>query len=143
MADIAQIRTVFALEKIPPSLRSHALSDGSIVARFGIPVHSPVRIADKIVNRPELFSRFREAADGKAPAPLVDLLGAEVNARIELDEEGDGSVQIGKTNVRFPQAALLASDPTRRRAWVDRMLARSTLTAQHEKELFPSIWSSR
>jgi hypothetical protein len=135
MADAAQIRTVFALEKMPASLRSDALADGSIVARFGIPVHSPVRILDKTVDRQELFARFQDAADGRTPAPLVDLSGKEVNARIEMDEVGDGSMQIGKTNIRFPQIALLVSDLTRRRAWTDRMLAESTLTAQHESEL--------
>jgi hypothetical protein len=120
---------------MPASLRSDALADGSIVARFGIPVHSPVRILDKTVDRQELFARFQDAADGRTPAPLVDLSGKEVNARIEMDEVGDGSMQIGKTNIRFPQIALLVSDLTRRRAWTDRMLAESTLTAQHESEL--------
>ena len=134
MADVAQVRAVFALEKMPTRVRSDALADGSIAARFDLPVHSPVRILSSTVTRQELFARFREAADGQMPAPLLDVAGADLKACIAVGEAGDGVVRIGSTTLRFPHAALLGSDPAKRGALADRLLAGSTLSAPHESE---------
>jgi hypothetical protein len=135
MNDRAKVRAIFALEQLQAGLRSRVLADGSIASRFGIGVNSPVRILNKTVDRQHLFARFREAADGKTPAPLVELSGQEVDARIEVDAAGDGTFKMGGTNIRFPHSALLASDAARRGAYAERMLADYTLTGAHQREL--------
>jgi hypothetical protein len=135
MTDLAKTRAIFALQKLPANLRSRTLADGSIASRFGIGVNSPIPILDKTVEREQLFARFREAADGQTPTPLRDLSGTDLQARIQIDSAGDGSVKIGNADLRFPQAGLLTSDAMRRQAYAQRMIADHSLTAWHQTEL--------
>lgn len=58
MPDLAAERAFFALERMSAAVRSNVLADGAIAARFGIAVHSPVRIGDRTVKRPDLFCAF-------------------------------------------------------------------------------------
>src|SRR5262245_48675393 len=139
MPDLARARAIFALQQLPANLRSAVLADGNIASHFDIGIDSPVRLLDKTVNREQLFAPFREAADGKVPAPLLDLSGTKVEAFIEIDNAGDGSVRIGNTNIRFPQAGLLASEATQRQAYADRMLADYTLAAKHKTEFLTQV----
>jgi hypothetical protein len=134
MTDLAKIRAIFGLQKLPANLRSRTLADGSIASRFGIGVNSPVAIVDKTVEREQLFARFRDAADGQTPTPLLDLSGTDLQAGIQIDGAGDGSVKIGNVDLRFPQAGLLTSDAARRQAYAQRMIADHSLTARHETE---------
>jgi hypothetical protein len=135
MTDLAKTRAIFALQKLPANLRSHTLADGSIASLFGIGVNSPIPILDKAVEREQLFARFRETADGQPPTPLRDLSGTDLQARIQIDSAGDGSVKIGNADLRFPQAGLLTSDAMRRQAYAQRMIADHSLTARHQTEL--------
>lgn len=127
--DLRRLRLVVALEKLSPALRADVLADGAIVARFDVPAKRPAQLFETItVLRDDLFGAFRNAADGVAPAPLMDVDRRVVDAKIWIDPNGSGIVEIGEKRLRFAQAALLSSNSTRRLAYLEATLHQYPLT---------------
>jgi hypothetical protein len=127
--DLRRFRVIFALEKLSPALRADVLADGEIVARLVVPAKRPAQLTDTVtVLQDDLFAAFRNASDGLAPAPLTDERGATVDARIWIDPDGSGIVEIEQKRLRFAQAALLSSDPARRLADLETFLRQYPVT---------------
>jgi hypothetical protein len=127
--DLRRLRLVFALEKLSPALRADVLADGTIAARFDVPAKRPAQLFETVtVLRDDLFTAFRNAADGVAPAPLMDVDSRAVDAKIWIDPNGSGIVEIGQNRLRFAQAALLSSDPTKRLVYLETALRQYPLT---------------
>jgi hypothetical protein len=116
-------------------MRSELLADRSIIERFDLTVHAPISLLGKTVARNVLFSAFVDLADGKGSAPLIDTNGAPLDIHLSIDDEDGGIAEIDGQRLRFPDAALLASDPVRRVEALQRALARYTLSASSAEEL--------
>jgi hypothetical protein len=128
MTKLARIRTLYALERLPRAMRSELLADRSIIERFDIAVHAPISLLDKTVERSTLFGAFADLADGKKPAPLTDMKGVPLDIQLSIDDEDAGIAEIDGRRLRFPNAALLASDPALRAGALQRALGRNTLS---------------
>jgi hypothetical protein len=127
--DLRRFRLIFALEKLSPALRADVLADGAIVARFDVPAKRPAQLTDTVtVLRDDLFAAFRNASDGLASVPITDEHGATVDARIWIDPDGSGIVEIEQKRLRFAQAALLSSHPARRLAHLETFLHQYPVT---------------
>lgn len=140
MPDFPKLRTLFALKKLSGTLRSEILSDGSIAARYDLAMNRPIHLSDKaVVDRDTLFSAFRDAADGVSPQPLVDQGDTLVDSKIWIDDDDAGVVEIGTHRLRFPHAALLSGQPSRRLAVLQRALSKHSLAVRHAAALTPLV----
>jgi DNA-binding transcriptional regulator YdaS (Cro superfamily) len=138
--NLPKLGALFALQKLSGRLRSDVMSDGSIAARFDIAMNRSIRLSDKaVVNRDTLFSAFRDAADGVSPQPLLDQGDSVVNSKVRIDDEEAGIVEIGTHRLRFPHAALLSGQPSRRLAVLQRALSKHSLAVRHAAALAPLV----
>jgi len=135
MTKLARIRTLYALERLPRPMRSELLADANIVERFDLSVHAPISLLGKTVERHALFSAFANLADGKPPLPLADPEGTPLDIQLSIDDDDGGIAEIDGQRLRFPDAALLASDPVHRAEALQRALARHTLSASWAGDL--------
>lgn len=133
--DLRRLRALYALEKLPAHMRSDVLADRAISARFGFKQMAPLRLGPFVVARDDLFAAFRAVADGATPKPLHDQDGKPLAAKVSIDADGTGVVEISGQRIRFTQASLLVSDPARRRAELDRFLARYPLSRTYTAQV--------
>jgi hypothetical protein len=127
--DLARLRPLFVLEKLPWRLRSDVLADGSIISACGFRAKRPAPLTDDIVvNRDELFAAFRNASKIPVTCQLHDLNDALIDATISIDEDGSGTVEIASKKMRFPWVTLLSSDADKRVAQLDQFLHRYPLS---------------
>ena len=125
--DLARARTLFALDRVPQSLHSDLLSDGTIAAQFKIKTSRPVELdRDRSISQDLLFDVFREAIKTGAPTPIPD--GDETPAVASFADDGAGLVEAGKQRLRFDYVGLLSEDLEERQRWLTEYLARNSLT---------------
>jgi GNAT superfamily N-acetyltransferase len=130
--DLRRLRPLYALEKLSAAIRSDVLADGAISARFGFNQTAPIRLGPSaVVPRDDLFAAFRAVADGAVPKPLRDQDNKTVNAKISIDSDGTGIVEISEHRIRFTQASLLSTDPVHRLSELDKFLPRYPLSRRH------------
>jgi len=133
--DPRHLKVLFALERMPRALLSDVLADGAIAKRFGLTLINPIRLGDQAFRRANVFEAFQAATDG-APVPaLVDENNAPVEVRISIDDQGDGHLEIGARDWRFPHAALLCTDLVKRMKVLEVCLSKHTLVQRDEAEL--------
>jgi hypothetical protein len=121
--DLRRFRALFALEKLSSALRADVLADGTIAARLDVPPKPSAQLFETVtVLRGDLFMAFRKAADGIAPSSLMDVDGLPVDAKIWIDPNGSGIVEIGQKRLRFAHAALLSSNPAKRLPYLETAL---------------------
>ena len=124
--DPRHLKVLFALERMPRALLSDVLADGAIAKRFGLTLINPIRLGDQAFRRANVFEAFQAATDG-APVPaLVDENNAPVEVRISIDDQGDGHLEIGARDWRFPHAALLCTDLVKRMKVLEVCLSKHT-----------------
>jgi hypothetical protein len=134
--DLRGLRALYALEMLALATRSDVLADGAISTRFKFKQMAPVRLGSLTVSRDDLFAAFRAVADGTTPKPLRDRDGKPiVGAKISLDPDGAGIIEISGQRIRFTQASLLTADPARRVAELEKFLARYPLSRRYTEEL--------
>jgi hypothetical protein len=127
-AELARLRTTFALRRLSREVQNAVLSDGVIAARAGIDLSHPVDLPGEItVDRTVLFGAFQRADDDEPIPEIVDTRGIRQDMKVEI--EGDGVVlTYGKHRVSFPQARLLSANPNRRREAAAQIVHNFTLT---------------
>ena len=103
--DLQRQRMLFAYAKLSTQIRSDVFSDGSIAARFALPMTRPIRLSD---------NAFRCAVDGKPIPAIIDENNTEIAAKVLIAADGTGIVEIGSKGWRFAHAALLSGDRDRR-----------------------------
>jgi hypothetical protein len=134
--DFQKVRALMAFSKMPRSLHSDVLADGTIAERFHIDVSRPTQLSDdNIIDSKVLFAAFRNAADGKPPTAIVNQAGVLLDAKLRIAPDGAGVIEIDTRGWRFAHSALLASDPTRRIAALDAALTQHTLCRRDAAEL--------
>ena len=102
---------------MPRTLHSDVLADGAIAKRFNIDVSRPTQLSEgNVIDSKALFAAFRNAADGKPLAPIINQAGVTLQADVRIDPDGAGVIEIGARGWRFADSALLTSDPARRLA---------------------------
>jgi hypothetical protein len=117
-------------------MRSDVLSDDMVSATCQLAVQHPIKIGSKAtVSRESLFSAFRAAADGRPPPPLKDLKGKTVPAKVTLDADGLGHVDIASRRAPVPFAELMTGNDAKRLQVASRILKRLSLARAHEEEL--------
>lgn len=125
--DLPRIRAVFLLSKFTAAVQSDVLSDGTIAARFQIPVSQPVQLFDDLTfDRTLLFDAFRKATDGLPLPALVDIDGKPTGITITIQDDAAVIVRDTKRSV-FPFAARMSSDLERRLSVLKRALAHHSL----------------
>jgi hypothetical protein len=131
-----RIRALFALGKLSPRLQSDVLADGTIEARWKIPVTQSMTIGNGIsINRAHLFSVFRACADGKEIPALTDDKGEKVEAKVLLKDDGSVVVDLSTQHLTFTHAILLSSDAERRVAALDTIFRQLTLSREEQDRL--------
>jgi len=124
------------LDKLSPRARSDVLADGTLSETWQVPVQHPVELGPgHTVSRDSLFAAFRAAADGRQPPPLKDLKGKALKAKVAVDPDGWGSVEIPDRRIRFESAGLLTGQPARRLELVAHAVRTRSLARAHEEEL--------
>ena len=132
--DLARVRTLFALDRVPPSLHSDLLSDGTIAAQFKIKTSRPIELdQDRSISQGLLFDVFREAIRTGAPVPIPD--EHETPAMASFSDDGAGLVEAGKKRLRFDYVGLLSEDIDERERWLTEYLGRNSLTDTITREL--------
>jgi hypothetical protein len=127
--DLARLRPLYVLEKLSQRVRSDVLADGSIISACGFAAKRPAQLTDDIVViRDELFMAFRNAPDVPAACRLHDATDVPIDARISINEDGSGTVEIADRKMRFPWVTLLSSDADKRLARLDLFLRRYPLS---------------
>ena len=121
---------MFLLEKLTSQLRSDVLSDGAISAKSGLAMQHSVRFNEQLVlTRKSVFAAFGAAGAGRKPQPLRDLNGKTVRAKVWVDKEGHGYVQIKKQSIRFEFGGLTTSDTAQRVAFAETVFKCTRLQA--------------
>jgi hypothetical protein len=121
--DWARLRPLFVLEKLSSRLRSDVLADGSIISACRFNAQRPTQLAeDVVVSRDELFAAFRDAQAAPTERQLRTANGAVVDAKISVNEDGSGTVEVAGKMIRFPWVALLSSEPSKRLSELERFL---------------------
>jgi hypothetical protein len=134
--DYQRHRVLLAYTKLSTPLRSDVFSDGSIAARFALPMNRPLRLLDNLVTSNEtLFAAFRCAVEGKPITALIDENNIEIAAKVSIAVDGTGIVEIGDRGWRFAHAALLSGDKDRRLATLESALCRHTIAVRYAAEL--------
>jgi hypothetical protein len=129
-------RVLFAYTKLSTALRSDVFSDGSIAARFALPMTRPIRLSDNLVISNEtLFAAFRCAVDQKPIPSIIDENKTEIAAKVSIAADGTGIVEIGDKGWRFAHAALLSGDKDRRLVTLESALCRHTIAVRYAAEL--------
>src|ERR1700676_3081543 len=132
--DLARVRTLFALDRVPQSLHSDLLSDGTIAAQFKIKTSRPVELDQgRSISQDLLFDVFRQTIATGAPAPIPD--GDETPAVASFADDGAGLVVAGEKRLRFDYVGLLSEDLNERQRWLTEYLARNSLTDAITQEL--------
>jgi hypothetical protein len=132
---LRRFRVEFVLEKLLPRLRSDVLSDGTVSSACNLPVQHPIQLGGQaIVSRESLFAAFRAAADKRRPISLKDLKGRTVPAKVEIDTDGLGHVEIARGRVPVPFAGLITSKPAQRLEFAVHILRTLSLARAHEEE---------
>jgi hypothetical protein len=131
---LARFRALFALQRLSPAMQNDVLSDGAIAKHIKLSLSHPVKLGSvATVDRPKLFELFQKAADGQAlPAEIEGASGAKHPIQVAID--GDATVvTIAQNAIRFPLAALLTSNPQKRRALGAECILRHTLTVENRR----------
>lgn len=138
--ELARYRVTFALRRMGQELQSDVLAGGTFADRAGITVSSPVSLPENVVlDRNNLFSAFRKAADGEPIPDILDIDG--VKRDIKVDVQNDiAFATYGTHRVAFPQAALLSANIARRQQILVAILKNNTLT-RHAREQLQSLVS--
>jgi hypothetical protein len=135
-SDLARIRTLFALHRIPHSLQSDVLSDGSIAARFNIKTNRPVPLAsDQSISQESLFAAFRKAILTGISVPISGEDGTKQIAAASFTDDGAGIVEVGDQRLRFDYVGLLSQDSDQRQQWLGRYLAKNSLAESAVRQL--------
>lgn len=133
--DLPRIRALLALSKFSAAVQSDVLADGTIAARFDLPVTQPVQLLDQVtVNRTLLFDAFQKATDGQPLPALVDNDGKPLDISITMEADAAVIVRGSKRSV-FPFAALMSSDPETRVAILTKALAHHSLARDERARL--------
>ena len=128
--------TMFLLEKLTSQLRSDVLSDGAISAKSGLAMQHSVRFNEQLVlTRKSVFAAFGAAGAGRKPQPLRDLNGKTVRAKVWVDKEGHGYVQIKKQSIRFEFGGLTTSDTAQRVGFAEAALKSHTLAGEYSEHV--------
>jgi hypothetical protein len=133
--DLPRIRALFALRKFSSAVQSDVLADGSIAARFDVPVSQPAQLSDELaIQRPLLFNAFQKAADGEPLPPFADDDGNPLDVNVAI--EGHAAiVAYQDKRWRFPYAAFRSSQPSRRLAAFDQYLSQHSLAIAQRARL--------
>src|SRR5687767_2906333 len=103
---------VLALQRLPGSVRSAVLADGSIAKKYDLTISRPIHLPNGSIDRDVLLSAFTAAADWDSPT--VELKGdVPITARVWVQRDDSCIVSTGKNRIRFPHAALLSRDSNR------------------------------
>jgi hypothetical protein len=131
---LAKLRVLFALRRMPPSLQNDVLADGTIAAESGIDLSHPITLpSDVVIDRDVLFEQIRKAADGEEVRELIDRDLVKHPFRVEV-RGPDGFVVTDTTRIRFANAALLTASVERRRAVAKLCLDQNTLSLGSREE---------
>lgn len=124
---LPRIRALFALRKFSSAVQSDVLADGTIAARFDVPVSQPAQLSDELtIHRPLLLSAFQKAADGEPLPTFIDDGGNPLDVNVII--EGHAAIiSYQDKRWRFPYAAFCSSQPSRRLALLDQYLSQHTL----------------
>lgn len=136
--ELKRRRTLFALDRVPPSLHSDLLSDGTIAANFNIKTDRPVKLGqDLTISQDVLFEAFREAirTNGRVAIPN-DL---QISATALFADDGAGLVEVGKERLRFDYVGLLSQGLEQRQSWLTKYLSRNSLTDAGVRELHSTV----
>jgi hypothetical protein len=140
--DRARWRALTIFTRITPTLQPDLLADGTIADRFEIAVSHPTLLSSTLSLKSEtLFAAFRATMDGTTPPPIFDQSDNIVDARVSIDPDYAGLVEVENGRWRFPHAGLLSDDPNRRGAVLKAALARHTITASDSAETQARILS--
>ncbi|WP_291850651.1 hypothetical protein [Bradyrhizobium sp.] len=136
--DLRRMRTLFALERIPQSLHSDLLSDGTIATQFNIKTNRPVKLGrDVSISQDALFEAFREAIRTNERVPLLNDL--QILATAFFADDGAGLVEVGNERLRFDYAGLLSQEIEQRQRWLTKYLAKNSLTDLVVRELHSMV----
>jgi hypothetical protein len=131
---LARLRVLFALRRMPPALQNDVLADGTIAAGAGIDLSHPITLLPNLViDRDVLFEQFKKAADGEEVRELIDRESVKHPFRVEVSGP-DGFVVTDTTRIRFANAALLTVSVETRRALAKLCLERNTLSLSGREE---------
>ncbi len=133
--DLPRIGALFALRKFSSAVQSDVLADGTIAARFDVPVSQPAQLSDELtIQRPLLLSAFQKVADGEPLPPFADDRGNALDLKVTI--EGHAAVIVYQDKRwRFPYAAFCSLHPSRRLAILDQYLSQHTLAIAQRTRL--------
>src|ERR1043166_9270739 len=143
MSDLPEItprmRTLFVLGKLTPKLQSDLLADGTIEARWNIPVKQSLTIGNDIfINRTHLFSVLRACADGEEVSALTNDKGERIDVKASLKTDGAVVIELPTQHMTFTHAILISSDLKRRETALENVFRQLTVTWQ-ERDRIRSI----
>ncbi len=142
--DLARLRPLFLLEKLPPQLRSDVLADGSIVSACGFSAEREAPLSDDVVViRDDLFAAFRTASDVPLTRQMRAIKGRPVDTNVSINEDGSGTIEVGGKTIRFLWVTLLSSDVDKRLSQLDRFLKLYPLSRSDEASLRALVEDSR
>lgn len=132
---LRRMKAMYALQKLPTSIRSAVLADGELARVFGISLERPVHLGDvEVVSFEQLVGAFRKIVDGKKGVKLTNQSGTEVDAKLNLASDGAMIVELPQHRFRFNFASLLATKKVRRLAAFDEFASRFSLPADGQAQ---------
>jgi len=141
---LRRMKAIYALQKLPTSIRSAVLADGDLARVFDISLERPVHLGDvEVVNFDLLVDAFRKVVDGKRGVKLTNQSGTEVDAELSLASDGAMIVKLPQHRFRFNFASLLATKKTRRLAAFDEFASRFSLPADGQTQARARLFRSK
>jgi hypothetical protein len=130
---------IYGLRKLSPLLRQDVMDSADLLKKWGVDVTRSMKLTGGIsVDPRSLFAVFQAASDERPQPPLLDSAGKEIQGRVLIDEDGAGVLETEKRRLRFPHIRLMASDPAKRLATLDQLLASINLV-QRDRETLREI----
>jgi hypothetical protein len=145
MGNVALLRVLFALQRVPPDLASAMLTDEKLIGRFEIPA-SPRRLKlsdTATVERDALLAAFRAAIVAGEAQVLIRDGRDTVTAVVRIVEEGTGVLEAGNVRTKFAHVGLWHEDAIRRSDLLAAILRKRTVESQSRRELQELVNSSQ
>jgi hypothetical protein len=135
--NVGLLRTLFALQRLSPSLVSAVLEDQELVTRFEVP-KTPRRLqlsTTAWVERDALLAAFQIAADAGAASIQIREGDRSLEAVVRVDQDGIGILEAPTLRIRYAHVGLWHTDVQRRRGVLEQILSQHTLAEQFRGEL--------
>jgi hypothetical protein len=134
--NLPRIRALLALRKLSGRLQSDVLADGSISAKYNIPLNRPVDLGPDIsLSQDKLLTAFRQALVGKELAPILDNKDKAIDAVVSIAPNGTANIKVGEKVYGFAHAGLLSPDPAKRLEYLEAYLKKRTLASVYADKL--------